>query len=279
MRNINKNKKSSNRGIMSLYQAPLREKQWGGDGTLICPDSVRVKLPFTQTLTPGTASGGLYVYQYRGNSAFDPDYTGVGLQPNGYDQWSQFYNEYVVLGSEITVEFIAAGAYVSELVVVPAFNSGSPANTKEAAGWRYAKTFTNLTGSNAAYKKVTCGMSTAQMCGVPPESVVYDSEYSATTASSPGNNSTWYWDIFVQNVSNSTSLSDVLRVTLTFDIKFTSPSQQAFSATPPERRMRVVHQPSLAGATFTERPRLVDESCSCASCLQRVEGVASCKRQ
>lgn len=41
-------------------------------------------------------------YIFRANSINDPDYTGTGHQPLGHDQWSQFYNHYVVLGSTIT---------------------------------------------------------------------------------------------------------------------------------------------------------------------------------
>lgn len=207
---------------------------------MICPDSVRVKLPFTQVLSPGTTSGGLYVYQYRANSCFDPDYTGIGLQPNGYDQWSQFYNEYVVLSSEVIVEYVASGAYVGELVVVPAFNAATPANTKEATGWRFAKSVMGVPSGNATYHKLVSKMSTATMCGVPPASILLDTtDWGASVSANPANLNTWYWDIFLQNVSSSTTLGDYLRVTIVYDVKFFAPVQQAFSAT---RRL----SPSLA---------------------------------
>lgn len=261
MRKSSSNKRSS---VSSIYRSSRKEVCWGGDGTLVCPDSVRVVLPFTQTLTPGTTSGGLYVYQYRGNSGFDPDYTGTGLQPNGFDQWSQFYNTYVVLGSELIVEFVASGAYASELVVVPAFNAASPANTKEAAGWRFAKTFLNVPTGNATYRKVTSKMSTAQICGVPEQEVMFDTDFSATVSANPGNNNTWFWDIFLQNISNSTALSDALRVTLLLDIKFMAPVQQAFSA---------VRKPALQTVTMRPRP-LVNDGCCCAACQKSSTGAA-----
>lgn len=40
---------------------------------------------------------------FRGNSLFDPDYTGVGVQPYGYDQMCAIYNRYYVYASKITV--------------------------------------------------------------------------------------------------------------------------------------------------------------------------------
>lgn len=210
---------------------PSRRHDWGGDGTLVCPNSVRVNLPFTQVLAPGTTSGGLYVYQYRANSCFDPDYSGTGLQPNGFDQWAQFYNSFVVLSSEVIVEYVASGAYVGELVVVPSFNASSPANTKEATGWRYAKSVMGVPSGNATYHKIVSKMSTATMCGVPPAAVLSDSDWASTISTNPANFNTWFWNIFLQNQSSSTTLGDYLRVTIVYDVKFFDPAQSAFSAT------------------------------------------------
>ena len=39
------------------------------------------------------------------NSVFDPDSSGIGHQPMGFDEMAQNYNHYVVLGSKITVHF------------------------------------------------------------------------------------------------------------------------------------------------------------------------------
>lgn len=38
-------------------------------------------------------------YSYRLSSIFDPDYTSVGHQPLGFDQWANFYERYVVKGA------------------------------------------------------------------------------------------------------------------------------------------------------------------------------------
>jgi len=46
-------------------------------------------------------------HNMRANSCFDPNATGTGHQPLGFDQYSIFYNHYVVLGSKITVRWIA----------------------------------------------------------------------------------------------------------------------------------------------------------------------------
>ncbi|AXH76623.1 MAG: capsid protein [Circoviridae sp.] len=50
--------------------------------------------------------GVISVLKYRANSVFDPDQTGVGHQPFGFDTWATLYNHYVVLGAKITVKAI-----------------------------------------------------------------------------------------------------------------------------------------------------------------------------
>lgn len=73
---------------------------------------VRVGFPAERTVTLNYCDTGTMIsttgvtakYQYRLNSAFDPDYTGVGHQPMCFDQWSLFYNHYVVEDCRFDVE-------------------------------------------------------------------------------------------------------------------------------------------------------------------------------
>lgn len=58
----------------------------------------------TTFLNPGS-SGAASVYVFTANGLYDPNITGVGHQPVGFDQYMQLYNEYVVVGSTIKVVF------------------------------------------------------------------------------------------------------------------------------------------------------------------------------
>lgn len=55
----------------------------------------------TIAIGPGTATGHLF----GANCLYDPNITGVGAQPRGWDQLIALYNHAHVLGSKITVEF------------------------------------------------------------------------------------------------------------------------------------------------------------------------------
>lgn len=43
---------------------------------------------------------------FSANGCFDPDVTGVGHQPLGFDQWMAVYDHYQVIGSKITVQWM-----------------------------------------------------------------------------------------------------------------------------------------------------------------------------
>lgn len=63
-----------------------------------------VSLRYGTQLTLNSTSIGTYgTHSFRANDIFDPDFTGTGHQPRGFDQWAQFYDNYVVLGSKIRV--------------------------------------------------------------------------------------------------------------------------------------------------------------------------------
>ena len=92
-----------------------------------------VKLRYSQygTLTnPGT--GALVYQKFIANGIYDPDLTGTGHQPMGYDQMVLQYNHYIVLGSKITVQIIppqdssgyacVCGIYLSDDTTLPYTN-------------------------------------------------------------------------------------------------------------------------------------------------------------
>ena len=90
-----------------------RTKTKGGDLVLIpkpfnggFPKQVftTLKYRYTGVLNPG-AGGTNSVQIFRCNSVYDPDATGVGNQPRGYDEWSALYNHMNVKRSKITVEY------------------------------------------------------------------------------------------------------------------------------------------------------------------------------
>lgn len=67
------------------------------------PSSLVTTLRYRQQYSYDTASGLLGSYSFRANSCFDPDYTGIGHQPMGFDQFAALFAHYTVLKSTIKV--------------------------------------------------------------------------------------------------------------------------------------------------------------------------------
>jgi hypothetical protein len=74
------------------------------------PNRLRAKLKYVSqgfALNSGVTPG---VYVFSANGCYDPNITGTGHQPRGFDQLIALYDHYVVLSSRIRVEFGASTA-------------------------------------------------------------------------------------------------------------------------------------------------------------------------
>jgi hypothetical protein len=243
----------------------VSEHHWGNDGTVICPDSVRVLLRYTEIINPTTAAGGLYWYVYRGNSCFDPNFTGTGAQPNGFDQWAFFYNSYVVLSSRIRLEIIG-NTNSATYAVAPLYSSSSPASASDVSGMRYAVSKSGILVGNATLIDLTDSMSTAQQFGISEAAVVEDDLYSALVTANVATAQSWFWGIAVQDDLGSSTLNGSIRVLLEYDVKFFDVTQFSLSA----------HRPDLAtsggGAAAAALPAAANPCCRYDGCQTVMKG-------
>lgn len=63
----------------------------------------RVKMIYTDIAKFNTSVGGLQSFIYCANGLFDPDISGVGHQPSGFDQYKLIYSRYTVTNARIRV--------------------------------------------------------------------------------------------------------------------------------------------------------------------------------
>lgn len=91
------------------------------------PKSTCVKLRYVDATSINPGLGTLGTFNVNANSCYAPLTAGGGHQPLGFDEWSTFYNHYVVIGSKITCHFtyststtsstassLAVGVYLSD---------------------------------------------------------------------------------------------------------------------------------------------------------------------
>lgn len=127
------------------------------------------KLPYCTQVTLNAAPGNYTYHTFLTNSLYDPDLTGAGHQPLGFDQYSPLYKNYYVPKSSIRVKFLPY--YVADLVpcvmtVIVSKDPTPPTFTdidhfmeiSKQQGWRVRTIggFSNATGTQS-YNLVSAG--------------------------------------------------------------------------------------------------------------------------
>ena len=167
------------------------------------PSVQRVVLTFESqhTLNPGAA---VAQYTFRGNSLYDPDYTGVGLQP-------RYYGKYRVFGSRITIDIIKwkslAAVSWPQMAVLPR----TDVVTSEA------RVITMVPIASRVSKRLLHTGKTSLVCGLRSRQVM-DEDWGASVGSNPLQ--IWYWNVCVASVDNETNVAVSLRVRIEFDREF-----------------------------------------------------------
>lgn len=82
------------------------------------PKTLRVTMRYYEQfgLNPGIGTNAVYVFS--GNGLYDPNITGAGHQPRGFDQLISLYDHYVVIGCHGKVSFATGTSGIETLVGV-----------------------------------------------------------------------------------------------------------------------------------------------------------------
>ncbi len=73
------------------------------------PRTKLVRLRYCEELSFNAGAGLIAVNVFRANGMFDPNFTGVGHQPLGFDQTMVYYDHFQVIGAKCTAQFIPSG--------------------------------------------------------------------------------------------------------------------------------------------------------------------------
>lgn len=81
------------------------------------------------TLNPSAAGTAAHIFSL--NGLYDPDITGTGHQPRGFDELMPLYDHYVVIGTRVTIDFVAPASETVAVIggaAVRDFTAGDSAN-------------------------------------------------------------------------------------------------------------------------------------------------------
>lgn len=203
-----------------LYQTPL----W--------PASKLIKgqlyYDYAQTLT-GTA-GVMAARVYTANGVFDPDTTGVGHQPIGFDQVIAAYNHYSVIRAKITVTFlnngdspVRCGVYLNpESTAVT-----DPAQLMENGLIKTATCDAKSIAAGERMKTISIDCDVKRYFGKGKYSELLEATYSGTALANPTEQV--YFIVFQYNPFDATNTSVKYDAVISYDTIYHEPRKLATS--------------------------------------------------
>lgn len=173
----------------------------------------------TSSIITGTTTNNAYVFA--ANGLYDPDVTGTGGQPMGFDQMNLFYNHYTVLRCRITVLASNTSATLTPMFAVTVSGSSSVITSPEqlveagdvATNWLG---FAGAKGSRATFKR---SVNMAAFQGV--DDIMDDPNMRGDAASNP--TEMVYFHLNTWNPSSATQITTNFQVLMEFDTMFHEP--------------------------------------------------------
>lgn len=186
-------KQQANRQGMTLAGANhLPFGQWT---VAECPDFMPLRFKYTAFIQ-SVSIGNEGLYKFRLNSLFDPDLTGTGGQPAGFDQWKLLYSEYRVMAVDVDIRAHTQTAGNSALVVlVPTYDTSFSDGAQDAASMRRAVS-AFATQQEPARLRATYRMS--DLLGFTDQTILSDPNVTASVSANPAT-------LFIGNVATRTS--------------------------------------------------------------------------
>ena len=149
---------------------------------------------------------------FRGNSPYDPDQTGTGSQPVGWDQLLTFFEASFCVGSRITVHAYNTSNVPVQFALVPTPQSTTVSTFDEARlypGCIMMVIDGNNRGGNS-FGRLTKVTSTLDFYRQN-----FDRDFIATGQAVSGKQ--WYWSLCIQTYDQSSALSFSIQVEIDYD--------------------------------------------------------------
>lgn len=188
----------------------------------ILPNRFLTKLRYQTfaTVNPG-AGGQTGVYVMRCNGMFDPDVTGTGHQPRGYDQFATLYSHYTVLGARITVRAHTRNAAVYDQIFAVAVKASSVTHTdmNDYLEGRNVKSKMLDAGPSASGKQIVMNWSAKRFFG--KKDILGDDLYRASFIANPSEQA--FFHIVCAPIQAQDAANVDLDIRIDFIAAFTEP--------------------------------------------------------
>jgi hypothetical protein len=177
------------------------------------PDREIVTLRYAQRNLLTCTAGAMATQTFRGNSVFDPDFTGTGAQPANFDDFALRYNRYRVVGSRISTVAINASG-VSGVIAVYPWNASAATTMDDTMSQPYV--IVNQVSSNAALSVNT--ISTSKILGRTQAQILGSDSCAANVGANPTD--VWFWSIRVEPMDVNTTSTYEVRTIIDYQVHF-----------------------------------------------------------
>jgi hypothetical protein len=176
------------------------------------------RLRYGQIITMTTDALGNAVNAFNLNSLFDPDRTGAGHQPRGFDEISTLYNRYRVYGLAYKITASTSGTDLLQLAAYPRNGTGTPVTFSDSVEQPFAQS-----SPVTAYQvgRISGYVDLPKINGKTRAAYAADDTTQAEVSTSPSETMVLNTQVF----SMTTTQNSVVRmfVLLEFDCEFSDP--------------------------------------------------------
>jgi hypothetical protein len=188
-----------NRGILPLQRRNFNQSIIRMP--VILPDRIQVTMRYRESLTMSSTAG-LGTYRFSMNSIFDPNVTGGGHQPLGYDQWAAFYQQYEVKASHIKCMLLPPTITVGRrFIIYPSTTLSTVGSARTGAEQAYAKTTVINSVVLSKYHELDSYMTIRKLEGRNTASINFTAPFGASPSLER------YWHIMLFALDGTTSVS------------------------------------------------------------------------
>ncbi len=177
----------------------------------IVPDSMYLRFKYNETVLKTTL---FQDHVFSLNGMFDPNVTGTGVQPLGFDQWAAFYTQYQVLSSSIKVVTVNnSGAVPAATIVYPSHVVTAATNLQMATEQPYSRRTVQQVNTSNSVKTIKNYMSVRKIEGRSTDSVNFTALFSANPSAQR------FWHVVTGSLNESSAANQFIDVTIVYYAK------------------------------------------------------------
>lgn len=183
------------------------------------PDRMRLTMPYGSEGLISPAAGSYAVQSFRGNSVYDPDFSGTGTTAFLYTQMTALYYKYRVLGIRAEVNFLdSATAPLTVGVLVS--NQNTVPSMPYLIGARHCWRMILAPGGPQTCKH-TISATTGAVYGVTEKVVRSEDDFTAVAGTNPNN--TWWLHLFIDNTISAAPGYAAYSLRVEYDVEWSIP--------------------------------------------------------